>query len=378
MRLRQLDSLRGLAACTVVVCHATNLLPGVHDEPARLWWLSESPLSLVRAGYAAVVFFFILSGYVLALPFLKGPVSYPAFVVRRICRIWIPYAAAMVVAIACAMWFHPNPVSGLSTWANRPIAFPSPRLMLNYFLLVGHFPNGTYDPVVWSLVYELRISLVFPLLVLLLRLGPWWRVLGAAVGLSVAELGVERLPFWGGSVEVPMTLHYAGLFVLGMWLARDMPLLQARYARCSARTKAWLWLVALVCYAHAEWIFPDCRLQRIPLYRDGLAAGGAALLIIFGLSPSRFSRWLGSKGLLFLGKISYSVYLYHAVILLSLVHCFWGRVPLGVLWLGTVALTLLVATLSYALIELPAIRLGKLAPLEPRLSATGDRIPATG
>jgi len=370
MRYKQLDSLRGLAACSVVFCHATNVLPGVYDDPRRMWWLTETPLALLRAGHAAVVFFFVLSGYVLALPFLKGPVSYPSFLVRRICRIWIPYIIAMVVAVGCAIWFHPNPVSGLSHWANQPIAFPGPRLILDHLLLVGTFDNGTYDPVVWSLVYEMRISLVFPLLVLLLGLGAWWRVLGAAVALSVAELVVERLPIWSGSGELPMTLHYAGLFVLGMVLARDMPKLQALYSRLTFRTKVWLWLLALVCYSHQAWVFPYSRLQHVPLYRDGLTAVGVSLFIIFALSPSRFSEWLEGRIPVFLGKISYSLYLYHAVILLSLVHCFFGRVPLALLWLATVVLTVGVAALSYELVELPSIRLGKCVSLERKLPAT--------
>ena len=364
MRYLQLDSLRGLAACTVVLCHGTNILPVVYDDPERVWWLKGTPLALLVAGHAAVVFFFVLSGFVLALPFLKGPVSWPAFAFRRICRIWIPYVAAMVVAVCCAVWCHPTPVAGLSQWANQPIAFPTLRLLLDHLLLVGTFANGTYDPVVWSLVYEMRISLFFPLLVLMLRLGAWWRVLTAAAALSVAELLVERLPFWSGSEDMPMTLHYAGLFVLGMLLARDMPKLQTLYARFSSQTKALLWALAIACYTHQAWLLPHSRLQHIPLYRDGLTATGVTLFIIFALSASHFSAWLGSRPLVFLGKTSYSIYLYHAVILLSLVHLLYGKVPLGLLWLGTGLLTLGVATLSYHLIEVPSIRLGKAVRLE--------------
>ena len=370
MRYVQLDSLRGLAACSVVVCHATNVLPGVYDDPNRLWWLTESPLAILRAGHAAVIFFFVLSGFVLALPFMKGPVSYPCFLARRICRIWIPYATAMAAAVGCAIWFYPDTVPGLSRWANHSITVPNPPLLLDHLLLVGTFANGTYNPIIWSLVYEMRISLVFPLLILLLRLGAWWRVLGAAALLSVASLVADRLPLWSASADLPMTLHYAGLFVLGMLLARDMPKMQAHYARYSFRTKASLWVLALVCYGHQAWIFPDSRLQQIPLYRDGLIAAGVSLFIIFALSPSRFSAWLEGKSLVFLGKISYSVYLYHAVILLSLVHCFFGRVPLALLWLGTGVLTAVVAALSYQIIELPSIRLGRAVRLEPKSPVT--------
>ena len=366
MRYVQLDSLRGLAACSVVLCHAGNVLPGVYDHPDRLWWLTETPLAMLRSGHAAVIFFFVLSGFVLVLPFLKGPVSYPSFLLRRIFRVWIPYATAMIVAVCCATWFYPSTVPGLSQWANHSISF-NPGLMLDHFLLVGSFANGTYNPVVWSLVHEMRISLLFPLLALLLRLGTWWRVLVAAATLSVASVVLERLPFWSGSTDLPMTLHYAGLFVLGMVLARDMPKLRAHYSRFSFRTKALLWVLALVCYSHETWIFPNSRLQQVAPYRDGLVAVGVSLFIIFALSPSRFATLLERKPFVFLGQISYSVFLFHAVILLSLVHSFFGKVPIGLLWAATGLLTLAIATLSYHLTEVPSIRLGKSFRLEPKV-----------
>jgi peptidoglycan/LPS O-acetylase OafA/YrhL len=367
MRLEQLDSLRGLAACIVVFCHATNLLPAVYDDPQRLWWLTETPLVMLREGRAAVIFFFVLSGYVLTLPFLKGPVSAPAFIFRRVCRIWIPYVTAMAVAVCCAIYFHPDTVPALSHWANQPIPFPSPRLILDHLLLVGVFANQTYNRVVWSLVYEMRISLFFPILVLLLRLGAWWRVLAAAAGMSVAELLVERWPCWSGSEDVPMTFHYAGLFVLGMVLAREMPNLRERYNRLSTWTKACLGLSAVACFCHEAWLFPNSRLQHVPLYRDGLTSVGVALIIIFALSPSRFSSWLNGRIPVFLGKISYSIYLYHAVILLSLAHLFYPRVPMSLVWLGSGVLTIGVATLSYQVVELPSIRLGRRFGLARRL-----------
>jgi peptidoglycan/LPS O-acetylase OafA/YrhL len=368
MRYVQLDSLRGLAACAVVACHATNILPGFYDEPHQYWLLTGTPLGLLRAGHAAVIFFFVLSGFVLSLPFLKGPVSYPAFIGRRICRIWIPYAVAMVVAVFCAMYFYSTPVPGLSRWTNRSIAFPDPPMIADHLLLVTTFANGTYNPVIWSLVHEMRISLVFPILVLLLRLGAWWRVLGAAATLSIASLVVERLPFWSNSTDLHMTLHYAGLFVLGMLLAREMPNVRAYYGRVSFLAKALLWILALACYSHQAWFFPGSRLQGVPLYRDGLIAVGVSLFVFFALSPSRFSAWLERRTLVFLGKISYSVYLYHAIILLSLVHTFFGKVPVGLLWIGTGLLTIGIAALAYKAIELPSIRLGRAIRFEKGLS----------
>ena len=78
-------------------------------------------MALVKSGDAAVILFFILSGFVLALPFLgaRAP-SYPGFLAKRVCRIYLPYLAAVALAIACAAILGDEALPGLSQWANAP------------------------------------------------------------------------------------------------------------------------------------------------------------------------------------------------------------------------------------------------------------------
>ena len=64
-------------------------------------WLRYTPLRLLVDGEAAVILFFVLSGYVLALPFIAGTqLTYGRYLVKRICRIWLPFAAAILLAAA--------------------------------------------------------------------------------------------------------------------------------------------------------------------------------------------------------------------------------------------------------------------------------------
>src|SRR5690349_22183264 len=67
---RLLDSLRGLAALAVVFTHVLSMAPPL--EPALIRLLDATPLRAVHTGRAPVVFFFVLSGYVLALSLLRA------------------------------------------------------------------------------------------------------------------------------------------------------------------------------------------------------------------------------------------------------------------------------------------------------------------
>src|SRR5262245_2798501 len=103
-RFVQLDSLRGLAALTVVVNHHLNVLPSIYDKTlyqneSLLMAIKYSPLHIFWAGHEAVIFFFVISGFVLALPYFNRKMTYTSFLRKRVCRIYLPYIVAVCVAI---------------------------------------------------------------------------------------------------------------------------------------------------------------------------------------------------------------------------------------------------------------------------------------
>lgn len=344
-RYLQLDSLRGLAAISVMGTHVLGVYPLINDY---------SP-----SGHPAVVFFFVLSGFVLSLPFIEGPVAYGPYLLRRLCRIWLPYVAATLLAMVCAVYFYAQPVPELSHWANHAQRWPTGRELLDHLLLVGSFPNGTYNPVVWTLVQEMRVSLIFPLL--------FWAVsrltciqslaLALFLSLSTTALGLASHNF-GVATDYPLTLHCAALFILGILLARHAPALISCYARIPSWVRWCVFLGAVMLYSHALWLWPGSAFQRIRVVTDGLVAVAVVCFITAALAPSRVSLILQHSWLVWLGHISYSVYLYHAVILLSLVHSFWSPAWLPWLLLLVFPLTFGLSALAYSWVELPAIRLG--------------------
>jgi hypothetical protein len=88
-RLLELDALRGLAALMVPLYHP-RLLFGLH-LPGFEHYLWSGPLHILVAGPEAVILFFVLSGFVLALPIVqRKQLPYHAYLIRRICRIYLP------------------------------------------------------------------------------------------------------------------------------------------------------------------------------------------------------------------------------------------------------------------------------------------------
>ena len=116
-RIEALDSVRGIAAVIVVIHHCFLVQPVYsnfffsHYKTNAGGVISSiflhSPLRIVWAGYEAVTLFYVLSGLVLALPWIEGrPVEYRTFAIRRMCRLYIPYAVA--IAIRCCAQSYVN------------------------------------------------------------------------------------------------------------------------------------------------------------------------------------------------------------------------------------------------------------------------------
>src|SRR5258708_1027684 len=106
-RVDQLDSLRGLAAVNVMASHLLLCVPlifaGVHDRDGAnrfTYAILYTPLHLFIAANEAVILFFILSGFVLSLPFFSPQApSYRELAIRRVCRIYLPCLASLAIAL---------------------------------------------------------------------------------------------------------------------------------------------------------------------------------------------------------------------------------------------------------------------------------------
>jgi peptidoglycan/LPS O-acetylase OafA/YrhL len=199
----------------------------------------------------------------------------------------------------------------------------------------------------------MRISLVFPLFcsrLYRLRLGT---ALMALAGLSVVG-ALLALAFPAAEHEF-VTLHYAALFGVGALIARHLPEISTWYLARSARDKCLLWGIAsllLVSRTH-NMVLKVGDLADVPV------ALGGALLIILSINSPVAKNALHHRIPIFLGSISYSLYLVHVTLLFVAVHLLYGRLPASFIFVLYCGGSIAMAWLFRVVIESPSNRLGK-------------------
>lgn len=362
-RFVEIDFLRGLAAVTVLFGHlihiVDNSLKPLASQDGLFYWLRISPLSILIAAHEAVLLFFVLSGFVLSLQFLdpvKAP-RYSAYLTRRIFRIYVPYVVAILVALLLAQICPRVPAGQLDAWFQAPWKAPiSASVVVDHLLFLGDFDNDKLDPVIWSLVQEMRISILFPALVAALLRLSLKQNLGLMMLCMIGGISANLIwiRIWHAENDFLLTLSYTGPFVLGFVISRYITAIRSIYSGWSLPCRFALLVAGFCLYAYSA-LLPD----KLRYLSDIPITVGAAVFVVVSLSSKLASESLRSAPARFLGRISYSFYLYHALIILCLTHSLYGTVPTWALLLLIVGLTLVVAILAHAAVEVPAIRAGR-------------------
>lgn len=366
-RYDELDSLRGLAALSVVFFHYLSSLP-IFTTPTS--WaqspyiasLTNTPLHLFWAGSEAVIFFFILSGFVLSLHLSKKGVGIKAFLVKRFFRIYPAYYVAIAIAIGlCLLLRQVGHIQGLSDFFNNiwkgPLTFST---ILNHITLVRYFGYGQFNPVLWTLVMEVRISLIFPIIMVFINRYSWKLNLIGGLCLSLFYYTLSnngtREEIFSIPLDYVSTLSFIMMFVIGAVLAKHHSQLITIFKKFSSNTRYVLLLIAILLYTVRFWLLSHFEMYASTFLSDISIAAGVSLFILLAMSMR--SEILKKNPLVFLGKISYSLYLYHAIALLAFVHLLYPSINIVTIWVLSFITTLIVSIGSYTVIEKPAIRLG--------------------
>jgi peptidoglycan/LPS O-acetylase OafA/YrhL len=351
----QLDSLRGLAAAAVMLHHWHIFwLLSTHSKYLAIAF-QVLPLRLFIAGHSSVMMFFVLSGFVLSLPQVAGKkVVYQRYLIKRVCRIYLPYLVALGIAIlACWKW---HGLHAYGAWVdNAWPEGPKWKYVIQNILFLGPYNSGRYNVSFWTLVQEMRISLIFPFLcAFVLR----FRARGGlfvAIALFLIDVCLKRfVPLPGGVAE---TFSYAGMFIFGILLAKYLPDLEDRLEKLR---RHYYWAVFSVCviiYAYTPSLLNRLGLEDASW--DCVTAIGASGIILFSLTNKKLGEWLLRAPFLFLGRISYSLYLLHAPILFSFGYIFYNRLDPLIWLIPYVVVTIALSAVMYRTVEASSIHLGQ-------------------
>jgi peptidoglycan/LPS O-acetylase OafA/YrhL len=380
-RFKSLDALRGIAATVVLLHHLLLSVPGI---PELLWidptanrrltsdWqnvLAYSPIHIFWSGHEAVLLFFLLSGFVLTLALEATRDGYLQYALKRFIRIWIPFAVAVLSAFAILAATNGNNVQqGYSSWLQAAdIPLPSAKILLGHLLMTGLSYHSELDAVIWSLVHEVRISLLMPLIVWLLMHRRRHAIALAAACLIVPMIYSGAASTGAKSMigSLLQTASYVPLFIGGSWLALNRHLAITWVHSRSKLAIMILWSAAIILVLCRYLIWE----ARFPSFL--ISSAGAAIAMTLSFSAPTTIRLLLARPLLWIGKISYSIYLVHLPIML-LVSKFIPASGFGLPVSLVMMLIICIAAgfLFHRFVETPAQKLAHL----PQLSDVGGRL----
>lgn len=375
-RYDALDCLRGIAACSVVICHMIMLgLFQVEPTWSDVKW---SPLRLLWSGHQAVILFFVLSGFSLFILFKSLPPNSgrtPRFLLARWLRLYPVYVLSLLFA---STTYSLLAVAGFA-WPDPTLYVPSPNVPAHqfwlHFTLVGEFDTSLINPPIWSIVHEMRLSIAFPLIVWLVqrfRFGA-----GALAGLASLTIAIGNwdTPQSYGTHSITLsalnTLHYCTFFIVGALIAQHRAAFITWARTHQARLLVSILVIALALYGYG---YDETWSSGQIMLGDLVVGAGAAAIVVLAIAFPILSR---SRVLLYLGKISYSLYLVHFTCFGIVSVLFHRNLPFPILWAMVMALSLTVAHITYRIAERPALKWSRAVRLKGQaiLTAPATRDP---
>lgn len=332
----ELDGLRAFAVLAVIVLHYFNA-PG-----------------FFVGGFLGVDLFFILSGFLITRLLLeerrsRNEIGLRDFYVRRAARLLPALLLISFVALADA--------STLRLLGSTKRTVFSVVAALGYLTnWVGVFHVSSVLDHTWSLSVEEQFYIIWPVaLVVLYRVGSIRAVrIGAAAVVVVAAIQMAVRSLLGVSAQVlyqSTDAHGAVMLMAGCFLATTMPVGRALQDHALGRLSRQSILIVL---ASIILLVTTVSWTSSFYYRGGfvLVAGLFALLIARSLQPGILARGLSSAPIVWVGRISYGLYLWHIPVYVALRS---GAPTLNNNLAASLAIviTIAAATASFYLVEMP-------------------------
>jgi peptidoglycan/LPS O-acetylase OafA/YrhL len=336
----------------VLLYHSSKIVAPTLDGTAQTVYgvLADSPAKIVFAGTEAVLVFFALSGLVVALPAFRPGFGWRAYFGSRLIRLYLPVWGALLAAAGLIALVPRDPARvSDGTWLQTATAHEVTwqRLLSEATLWPAVYK---LDNVLWSLRWEVVFSVGLPVFVgVALLLRRWaFPAAGVAVLLSVAGrvLDIEALVYL--PVFLAGTLLAVRIDDLRAWGARRSRGFWMATGALSAATLIAGWL--------ARPVIPADTTGGNLLW--GAAAAGAVGLVITAIGSAGAGAALSRAVPRWLGRVSFSLYLVHVPVLMTLAYL-WGDGAWPVVLAVGIPASLVLAEVFMRLVETPSHRLAQ-------------------
>lgn len=388
-KINYLDGLRGVAAINVMIMHFFIILvPAmIYSDrmPSHLGNLehifSSTPLGLIGAGNFSVCIFFVLSGYVLTQKYFRtrDKKIIISGAVRRYIRLFVPVLAATILSFLLAStgvfhyYIETVTVSGNNNYANYWTFTPDIADAIKQAVWGSFFTgDDTYNPVLWTMTVEFYGSMLVFAMALLFETqrNRWTFYLAAAVfffnsyyfafiiGMGLADtFNSKKLMFRIDNKIILSVILFSGLF-LGSYPVGTVT-------------------------TDSLYGFLNNGLFEIPKLTYHILGAGMIMYVLLN------SKWLqqvfSSPVPVFLGKISYSLYLIHFLIISSFTCAlFLALHPILPYWIAafiscflSVLLIIPLSYLFYKYVDMTGVELSKVfysRVVDPFISSTSGNI----
>lgn len=335
MKNSSADGLRGLAALSVTITHfIAAFMPSLlfynygalfpcPETPGPLANALGSPaLTLFYNGHFPVLIFFVLSGYVLTLPWFERADAGPVLQRRlwsRYLRLNLPIMVAIGLAwlVYRAGWMHTREAAQLSGSTNWLASFYPTGLdgvtalkeALFGSIVLG---SASFLPPLWTL----KIEFIGSIYILLFFLAKPARHLLLPMALACLLLH---------AIHAEQSIYYIALFA-GAVLHRVRLTRSGQFAVFAVG----LYFGAYQHFRAMYGFLPDPRIWDVKSFYNAIGAACVCAAVLSGWGQGLLNRPLVQ----FLGRISFSIYLLHFIVLCSLSAAFYAHFPRDALHLG--------------------------------------------
>lgn len=346
-RFAGLDGLRALAVTAVICFHF-----GVGHA---------------SGGFLGVDLFFVLSGFLITYLLVEqfegsAGIGFARFWARRFRRLY-PALVVMVAAVCAVVWIaRPGDLGqGLRAEATSSLLGVSNWYAIsqstNYFA-------ATTSPFthMWSLSIEAQFYLVWPLVALLaLRLRRGRMVLGLLAGLGAIASTVAMATLYASGTNLTRLYEGTDTHAEGLLIGALLAVLLSGKGSLSLAlprrfTRPLTSLAAVGLFALVVGAFVVMDGGASFLYRGGFTLYAIVVALLIALVIGHPTRWftkiLQLSVVAYVGRLSYSLYLWHYPLVVLVTHHATGLAGLSLLMVRLVA-TVVLAMLSYHLVEVP-------------------------